>query len=32
VRFIGIGESVEDMQPFNAGEYVDALLGSGNSP
>jgi fused signal recognition particle receptor len=26
VRFIGIGEAAEDMQPFRAGEYVDALL------
>ena len=26
VRFIGIGESAEDMQPFEAAEYVDALL------
>jgi len=26
VRFIGIGEAVEDMQPFKAEEYVDALL------
>ncbi|MEM7500793.1 MAG: signal recognition particle-docking protein FtsY [Pseudomonadota bacterium] len=26
VRFIGIGEAVEDMQPFEAGAYVDALL------
>ena len=26
VRFIGIGESAEDMQPFCAEEYVDALL------
>jgi len=26
VRFIGIGEAAEDMQPFSAGEYVDALL------
>jgi len=26
VRFIGIGESAEDMQPFNAEEFVDALL------
>ena len=26
VRFIGIGESAEDMQPFSADEYVDALL------
>ena len=26
VRFIGIGEAAEDMQPFKAEEYVDALL------
>lgn len=26
VRFIGIGESAEDMQPFSADEYVEALL------
>lgn len=26
VRFIGIGESAEDMQPFNAEDFVDALL------
>lgn len=26
VRFIGIGESAEDMQPFSADEYVSALL------
>jgi len=29
VRFIGIGESAEDMQPFSAEVFVDALLGSG---
>jgi len=29
VRFIGIGESSEDMQPFNAAEYVEALLSTG---
>ncbi len=29
VRFIGIGESAEDMQPFVATEFADALLGSG---
>jgi fused signal recognition particle receptor len=28
VRFIGIGESVDDMQPFVAEQYVDALLGT----
>ncbi len=26
VRFIGIGESAEDMQTFHADEFVDALL------
>ena len=26
VRFIGIGESLDDMQTFDASEYVDALL------
>jgi fused signal recognition particle receptor len=30
VRFIGIGEAVEDMQTFRAKEFVDALLASGN--
>jgi fused signal recognition particle receptor len=29
VRYIGIGEKAEDMQPFVAEEYVDALLASG---
>jgi fused signal recognition particle receptor len=29
VRFIGIGESLEDMQPFDAGDFSDALLSSG---
>lgn len=29
VRFIGIGEAVDDMQPFRAEEFVDALLSSG---
>ncbi len=28
VRFVGIGEAVDDMQPFNAGEFVDALMQS----
>jgi fused signal recognition particle receptor len=26
LRFIGIGESAEDMQPFSAAEFADALL------
>jgi fused signal recognition particle receptor len=32
VRFIGIGESVDDLQPFNAQEYVAALLASNDDP
>ena len=28
VRFIGIGEGIDDLQPFRAGEFVEALLGS----
>jgi fused signal recognition particle receptor len=31
VRFIGIGEAVDDMQPFDAGDYVDALLTGGEA-
>ncbi|SFU28929.1 signal recognition particle-docking protein FtsY [Pseudoduganella namucuonensis] len=27
VYFIGIGERIEDLQPFNATEFVEALLG-----
>jgi fused signal recognition particle receptor len=26
IRFIGIGEGVNDLRPFNASEFVDALL------
>lgn len=29
VRFIGIGEAAEDMQPFIADDFADALLASG---
>jgi fused signal recognition particle receptor len=29
VRFIGIGEAIDDMQPFRAEEFVTALLSSG---
>ncbi|MFC5429532.1 signal recognition particle-docking protein FtsY [Paraburkholderia denitrificans] len=28
VYFIGVGEKVEDLQPFNAEEFTDALLGN----
>ncbi|MBT8091851.1 MAG: signal recognition particle-docking protein FtsY [Gammaproteobacteria bacterium] len=31
VRFIGIGESADDMQPFSSEDFVDALLGAGVS-
>jgi fused signal recognition particle receptor len=27
VYFIGVGEKVEDLQPFSAREFADALLG-----
>lgn len=27
VYFIGVGEQIEDLQPFNAEEFVEALLG-----
>lgn len=27
IRYIGIGEAAEDLQPFNAQEFVTALLG-----
>jgi fused signal recognition particle receptor len=26
VRFIGVGEGIDDLRPFNASEFVDALL------
>ena len=26
IRFIGIGEGIDDLRPFNAGEFVDALF------
>lgn len=29
VRYIGIGEGAEDMQPFSSHDFVDALLASG---
>lgn len=31
VRYIGIGESAQDMQPFSAADFADALLASGSS-
>ena len=26
IRFIGIGEQIDDLRPFNASEFIDALL------
>jgi len=26
IRFIGVGEKIDDLQPFNAREFVDALF------
>ena len=31
VRFIGIGEAVDDLQPFRAEEFTSALLSSGDT-
>ncbi len=28
IRFIGVGEQVDDLRPFNASEFIDALLAS----
>jgi fused signal recognition particle receptor len=29
IKLIGVGEGVEDLVPFDPGEFVDALLGTG---
>ncbi|MDH4064961.1 MAG: signal recognition particle-docking protein FtsY [Acidobacteriota bacterium] len=26
IRYVGVGEGIEDLLPFNAGDYVDALF------
>ena len=26
IRYVGVGEGIDDLLPFNAGEYVDALF------
>lgn len=26
VKFIGVGESIDDMQEFNSQEFLDAIL------
>ncbi|RRQ22150.1 signal recognition particle-docking protein FtsY [Thiohalobacter thiocyanaticus] len=30
IRFIGVGEGIEDLRPFEAGEFVAALFGEGS--
>lgn len=30
IKYIGVGESVDDLQPFNAREFVQALFGNGD--
>ena len=30
VKFVGVGESVDDLREFEAGEFVDALFGDGD--
>ncbi len=30
LRYIGVGEGIDDLQPFSAGEFVDALFESPN--
>jgi fused signal recognition particle receptor len=31
VRFIGVGEGIEDLRPFHAGQFIDALFQRDNS-
>jgi fused signal recognition particle receptor len=31
VRYVGIGERVEDLRPFDPGEFVDALFAPPNA-
>ncbi len=26
IRFIGVGEKIEDLRPFNAEEFIEALF------
>jgi len=30
IRYIGIGEAVEDLRPFDAEQFIDALFSEGN--
>ena len=31
VRYVGVGERVEDLRPFEPAEFVDALFGANHS-
>ncbi|MGH7749102.1 MAG: hypothetical protein ACREQ5_30710, partial [Candidatus Dormibacteria bacterium] len=31
LRFIGVGEDIDDLQPFRAADFVDALLPPANT-
>ncbi|MDO4699038.1 MAG: hypothetical protein Q4A60_10310, partial [Pasteurellaceae bacterium] len=26
IRYIGVGEKIDDLRPFNADEFIDALF------
>ncbi|MDF3054283.1 MAG: signal recognition particle-docking protein FtsY [Gammaproteobacteria bacterium] len=30
IRFVGVGESIDDLQPFNAEAFVEAIFSDGN--
>jgi len=30
IRFVGVGEGIDDLRPFDAEEFVDALFASDN--
>lgn len=32
ILFIGVGEGIDDLQPFSATEFADALVGTGVTP
>ena len=32
IRYIGIGEGVEDLRPFKAGDFIDALFSRDDNP
>jgi fused signal recognition particle receptor len=32
IRYIGVGESIEDLRPFDAQDFVNAILPAGDAP